>query len=31
MPSTNVVMLQVVAKGLGELKNDMVFIGGAVA
>jgi hypothetical protein len=25
MPSTNIVMLQVVAKGLGELKDDMAF------
>ena len=31
MPSTNTAMLQTVANGLGELKNDMVFIGGAVA
>ncbi len=31
MPSTNIVMLQIVAKDLGELKNDMAFIGGAVA
>jgi len=31
MPSTNINMLQTVASGLGELKNDMVFVGGAVA
>ena len=31
MPSTNIKMLQTVANGLGELKNDMVFVGGAVA
>jgi len=31
MPSTNINMLQTVANGLGELKNDMVFVGGAVA
>jgi len=31
MPSTNTAMLQTVANGLGELKNNMVFIGGAVA
>ena len=31
MPSTNMKMLQTVANGLGELKNDMVFVGGAVA
>ncbi len=31
MPSTNINMLQIVANGLGELKNDMVFVGGAVA
>lgn len=31
MPSTNIEMLQIVAKGLGDLKEDMVFIGGAVA
>ena len=31
MPSTNTTMLQIVANGLGELKNDMVFVGGAVA
>lgn len=31
MLSTNINMLQTVANGLGELKNDMVFVGGAVA
>lgn len=31
MPSTNINMLQTVANGLGDLKNDMVFVGGAVA
>ena len=31
MPSANIDMLQTVANGLGELKNDMVFVGGAVA
>ena len=31
MLSTNIIMLQTVANGLGELKEDMVFIGGAVA
>ena len=31
MPSVNIIMLQTVAKGLGELKKDMVFVGGAVA
>lgn len=31
MPSTNITMLQIVASGLGELKNDMVFVGGSVA
>ena len=31
MPSTNIEMLQKVAIGLGNLKNDMVFVGGAVA
>ncbi len=30
MPN-NIDMLQTVAKGLGELKNDMVFVGGVVA
>ena len=31
MPSANIIMLQTVAKGLSELKNEMVFVGGAVA
>ena len=31
MPSTNILMLQTVANGLGDLKDDMVFVGGAVA
>lgn len=31
MPSTNMIMLQIVANGLRELKDDVVFIGGAVA
>lgn len=31
MPSTNIAMLQTVANGLGELKDEMVFVGGAVA
>lgn len=31
MISTNLEMLQAVAHGLGELKNEMVFIGGVVA
>jgi len=31
MTSTNINMLQTVANGLGELKNDMIFVGGAVA
>ncbi len=31
MPSVNINMLQTVAKGLGELKHEMVFVGGAVA
>jgi hypothetical protein len=31
MPSTNISMLQTVANGLGNLKDDMVFVGGAVA
>lgn len=30
MPSTNIMMLQTVANGLGELKSEMVFVGGAV-
>src|SRR3989339_274836 len=31
MPSTDIIMLQTVANGLGELKDEMVFVGGAVA
>lgn len=31
MPSTNIRMLQTVATGLGDLKNEMVFVGGSVA
>jgi|SRR6056297_546515 len=31
MFGTNISMLQTVAKGLGKLKNDVVFVGGAVA
>ncbi len=31
MPSTNIEMLQIVAMGLGELKEEVVFVGGAVA
>ena len=31
MPRTNIEMLQIVAKGLNSLKDDMVFVGGAVA
>jgi len=31
MPSTNIEMLQTVAIGLGDLKDDMIFVGGAVA
>jgi hypothetical protein len=31
MPGNNITMLQTVASGLGELKNEMVFIGGSVA
>ena len=31
MPSTNITMLQTVANGLGDLKDNMVFVGGAVA
>jgi len=30
MPNTNILMLQTVANGLGELKDEMVFVGGAV-
>jgi len=31
MPGENIKMLQTVANGLGELKDEMVFVGGAVA
>jgi hypothetical protein len=31
MPNKNIDMLQTVADGLGELKNELVFVGGAVA
>ena len=31
MPSTNIIMLQTVANGLGDLRDEMVFVGGAVA
>lgn len=31
MPGKNITMLQTVANGLGDLKDDMVFVGGAVA
>lgn len=31
MPSTNITMLQTVANGLGDLKDEMVFVGGSVA
>lgn len=31
MPGKNILMLQTVANGLGELKDEMVFVGGAVA
>ncbi len=31
MPSSNILMLQTVANGLGELRYEMVFVGGAVA
>ena len=31
MPSDNIDMLQTVADGLEELKNEIVFVGGAVA
>jgi hypothetical protein len=31
MPSTNILMLQTVANGLEELKDEVVFVGGAVA
>ncbi|MDA3954969.1 MAG: hypothetical protein PF485_15085 [Bacteroidales bacterium] len=31
MPNTNIIMLQTVVTGLAELKDDVVFVGGAVA
>lgn len=31
MPDTNIIMLQTVANGLGELRDKMVFVGGTVA
>ena len=31
MPIANIDMLQIVANGLGELRNEVVFVGGAVA
>ena len=31
MPSDNINMLQTVASGLGDLRDEMVFVGGAVA
>jgi hypothetical protein len=31
MPSNNITMLQTVANGLGELKEEVVFVGGSVA
>ena len=31
MPGNNILMLQTVAGGLGELRDEMVFVGGAVA
>ena len=31
MPSTNITMLQTVADGLKELKDELVFVGGSVA
>lgn len=31
MPSANITMLQTIANGLGDLKDDMVFVGGSVA
>ncbi|MCK4746292.1 MAG: hypothetical protein KAT15_04625 [Bacteroidales bacterium] len=31
MPNANMTMLQVISTGLGELNDDIVFIGGAVA
>ncbi len=31
MTSINIIMLQTVANGLGDLRDEMVFVGGAVA
>lgn len=31
MPSTNIIMLQTIALGLAELRDEMVFVGGVVA
>jgi len=31
MADTNIEMLRIVAMGLGDLRKDMVFVGGAVA
>jgi len=31
MPGDNIIMLQTVASGLGDLVDEMVFVGGAVA
>ena len=31
MPSTNIEMLQIIANGLEELKDEVVFVGGVVA
>jgi hypothetical protein len=31
MPSDNINMLQTVASGLGDLRDEMVFVGGSVA
>ena len=31
MASANIDMLQIVANGLEEIKNDLVFVGGSVA
>jgi len=30
MPGENIIMLQTVASGLGDLVDEMVFVGGAV-
>ncbi len=31
MPSDNIEMLQIVADGLGDLKDEIIFVGGTVA